>query len=192
MVYGSGRSHDSDQEITHHYATVVLFDINKPTRLCTDASRQGLGFILQQNDDEKWILIQAYSCLLSEAETRYTVIELEILAVSWAVMKCRLFLAGLQHFDIIIDHNPLISILNTYRLDEIKNPRLQCLKTRIMGYNFTAQWKRGSDHHAPETLLRHPTRDPCNEDTIAESDSQLVPEVSISEIRSVSCMGLPY
>ena len=25
------------------------FDINKPTRLCTDASRHGLGFILQQN-----------------------------------------------------------------------------------------------------------------------------------------------
>ena len=167
-----------------------FFDINKPTRLCTDASRQGLGFILQQKDADKWVLIQAGSRFLSEAEARYAVIELEMLAVSWAVMKCRMFLAGMQHFDIVTDHNPLLSILNTYRLDEIENPRLQRLKTRIMGYNFTAQWKRGSDHHAPDALSRHPTRDPCNEDTLAESDPQLGPEVSVSEIRSVSCMGL--
>ena len=27
---------------------LAFFDITKPTRLCTDASRQGLGFVLQQ------------------------------------------------------------------------------------------------------------------------------------------------
>ena len=48
-----------------------FFDINKPTRLCTDASRQGLGFILQQKTAEKWALIQAGSRFLSDAETRY-------------------------------------------------------------------------------------------------------------------------
>jgi len=134
-----------------------FFNMNKPARLCTDASRQGLGFVLQQNA-EKWVLIQAGSRFLSEAETRYTVIELEMLAVPWAIMKCRLFVAGLQHFDVITDHNPLISIVNIHRLDEIKNPRLQCLKTQIMGYNFTAQWKKGSDHHAPDALSQLGTR----------------------------------
>ena len=84
-----------------------FFDINKPTRLCTDASRQGLGFILQQKTAEKWTLIQAGSCFLSDAETRYAVIELEMLAVSWAIIKCQLFLAGLQHFNVITDHNLL-------------------------------------------------------------------------------------
>ena len=64
------------------------FDINKPTRLCTDASRQGLGFILQQKTAEQWTLIQDGSRFLSDVETRYAVIELEILAVSWAVVKC--------------------------------------------------------------------------------------------------------
>ena len=99
-----------------------FFDINKPTWLCTDASRQGLGFVLQQKTAKQWTLIQAGSRFLSDAETRYAVIELEMLAVSWAIAKCRLFLAGLQHFQIITDHNPLISILNTRRLDEIENP----------------------------------------------------------------------
>ena len=165
-----------------------FFDINKPTRLCTDASMQGLGFILQQKTAEKWTLIQAGSRFLSDAETRYAVIELEMLVVSWAIMKCRLFLAGLQHFDVLTDHNPLISILNTRRLDEIENPRLQRLKSRLMGFNFTTQWTKGSDNHAPDALSRHPTTDPNREDTIAEHDAQLNPEVPISEIRALSSM----
>ena len=38
-------------------------------------------------------------------------------------------LAGLQHFSIITDHNPLIPIINNRHLDEIENPRLKRLKT---------------------------------------------------------------
>ena len=104
-----------------------------------DASRQGLGFILQQKTGDEWNLVQAGSRFLSDAETRYAVIELEMLAVCWAVTKCRIFLAGLQHFLITTDHNPLIPILNTSRLDEVENPRLQRLKSRLMGYHFTTQ-----------------------------------------------------
>ena len=37
------------------------FDASKPTCLSTDASRQGLGFILQQNTAGTWNLIQAGS-----------------------------------------------------------------------------------------------------------------------------------
>ena len=62
--------------------TLSFFDLNKPTRLCTDASRQGLGFILQQRSkDGTWTLIQAVSRFLSDAESRYATRELEILAV---------------------------------------------------------------------------------------------------------------
>ena len=64
---------------------------------------------------------------LSDAESRYATTELELLAVTWAVMKCKVSLAGLQYFYIIKDHNPLIPILNSRRLDEIENPRLQHL-----------------------------------------------------------------
>ena len=115
-------------------------------------------------------------------------IELEMLAVSWAIAKCRLFLAGLQHFHIVTDHNPLISILNTRRLDEIENPQLQRLKAHIIGYHFTAQWTKGCEHHAPDALSRHPSDVPQREDMIAEHDPQLQPEASISEIRALSCV----
>ena len=89
------------------------FDITKPTRLSTDASRQGLGYILQQQHGDNWSLIQAGSRFLSEAESRYATIELELLAVAWAITKCKMFLAGLQHFSVVTDHNPLIPILNS-------------------------------------------------------------------------------
>ena len=73
--------------------------------------------------------------ILTETESHYTIIELKLLAISWAVYKCRLFLTGLQHFTVLTDHNFLILILNSHCLDEVKNPRLQQLKTRLMAYN---------------------------------------------------------
>ena len=90
-----------------------FFDMSKPTRLCTDDSCQGLGFILQQQDNSgTWSLIQVGSRFLTDAESLYDIIELEMLAVAWATLKCHLLLAGLQHFQVITYHNPLIPILN--------------------------------------------------------------------------------
>jgi len=102
--------------------TVALFvsflDPVKPTCLCTDTSKSGLGFILlQKSADEPWSLIQAVSRFLMQTESLCAVVELELLAISWAVSNCRLFLAGLQHFTVLTDHNPLIPILNSHRLD---------------------------------------------------------------------------
>ena len=125
-------THDQAFKAAKEHLTIApilsFFDIDKPTRLSTDASRHGLGFILQQqNPDGKWTLTQAGSCFLLDAECCYAIIELEMLAVCWAILKCHTFLAGLQHFQVITDHNPLIPILNNHRLDEIENPRLQRL-----------------------------------------------------------------
>jgi len=81
---------------------LAFFDVAKPTRICTDASRQGLGFVMQQQTAEgQWNLVQAGSRCLTDAESRYAVIKLELLAVTWAIWKCRVFLMGMQHFDVI-------------------------------------------------------------------------------------------
>ena len=163
-----------------------FFDITKPTRLSTDASRQGLGFVLQQKTSDDWSLVQAGSRFLSDAESRYATIELELLAVVWAVTKCKVFLAGLQHFYIITDHNLLVPILNSQRLYEIENPRLQRLKSRMMAYNFTAQWVKGCKNDAPDALSRNPVSHPQIEDALAENDLQNHPEMSTMEIRAIS------
>ena len=83
--------------------TLAFFNAERPMRLCTDASRQGVGFILQQQSSaRKWLLIQAGSRFLTPTETRYATIELELLAVAWSVTRCKVFLLGLQNFTIII------------------------------------------------------------------------------------------
>lgn len=64
----------------------------------------------------------------------------------------RVFLACLPHFTVLTDHHPLIPILNSHRLDEIENPRLHRLKTKIMGYAFTAEWVKGTQNSVPDAL----------------------------------------
>ena len=83
-------------------------------RLETDASvLNGLGFVLWQYQDNQWRILQCGSRFLSDAETRYAIIELELLAVAWAVHKCSLFLSG-SRFEVCTDHRPLIPI--SYRI----------------------------------------------------------------------------
>lgn len=68
-------------------AELSFYDPALPTALHVDASRfRGLGFVLhQQGLDSKWNLIQAGSRFLSDAETRYAMIELEYLGAAWAM-----------------------------------------------------------------------------------------------------------
>ena len=101
-------------------------------------------------------------------ESRYAVIELECLAVAWSIKKYNLFLVGLPHFIVVTDHNPLIPILNMHRLDEIENPRLQRLCTRIMSYHFMAQWLKGIKNEAANVLSRYPYLPPAAGDDLAE------------------------
>ena len=147
-----------------------------------DASRQGLGFVLQQQSDDTWVMIQAGSRFLSDAESRYAIIELEVLAVAWAIMKCRLFLVGLPHFRVITDHHPLVPILNTHRLDEIEDPRLQRIRTKIMAYNFTTEWVKGSLNTVPDALSRYPVCDPRPLEMLTEREPDDKPRLSIAEI----------
>ena len=166
--------------------TLAFFDMAKPTRICTDASRQGIGFFLQQQSPTgQWTLVQAGSRFLSSAESRYVIIKLELLAVAWAISKCNVFLMGLQHFQIITDHNLLIPILNSHRLDEIENPRLQRLRTKLMAYNFTAAWCKGAINSAPDALSRHPTWNPCQAELLAECDDNNTPEMTLADIIAI-------
>ena len=88
-------------------------ELGRPLRLETDASvLHGLGYALwQQQRDNQLHLLECSSRFLSDAESRYAVIELKCLAVVWAVKKCGLFLHGAL-FEIVTEHRPLVPILN--------------------------------------------------------------------------------
>ena len=87
-------------------------------------------------------------------------VELEMLAALWAMEKCRVYLLGLPTFSLVIDHRPLLPILDQYTLDAIENPRLQRMKERMAPFNFTTTWRPGKQHAIPDALSRAPVDDP--------------------------------
>ena len=73
--------------------------------LQTDASRlKGLGFALLQKHQATWKLVQAGSRFITETQSNYAMVELELLAVVWAMRKCRIYLQGLPSFELIVGH----------------------------------------------------------------------------------------
>ena len=162
-------------------------------RLHTDASTLGIRFVLLQrarDSDEEWKTLQVSSRILTDTETRYAIIKLECLAVAWAVKKCQIFLSGLSHFTVVTDHNPLVPILNTHKLDKIENPRLQHLRTWLMAYNFTAQRLKGTQKEAADALSQHSHHTPSVGDDLTEYDTDgnltLIQAPSITQIRALN------
>ena len=133
------------------------FDPNHVTELYTDASRKGLGFILMQVDPSNGNrhLIQCGSRSLADPESRYAVCELEGLAILYAVNKCKHYLLGMQEFNIITDHKPLIGMW-AKSLPEIANVRLQRYKEKLTAYNFKIEWREGKTNEIADALSRAP------------------------------------
>ena len=141
--------------------TLAPFDPSLPTMLQTDAARlQGLGYALLQQHGDTWRLVQCGSRFLTDTETRYAMVELEMLAALWAMKKCRVYLLGLPTFSLVVDHRPLVPILDQYTLDAVENPRLQRMKERMSPFVFTTTWRPGKTHAIPDALSRAPVDDP--------------------------------
>ena len=70
-------------------APVLAFaDLKKPFLLETDASKYGLGAILQQvQEDGRYHLVAYASCALRRSEANYHSSKLEFLALKWAVTQ---------------------------------------------------------------------------------------------------------
>uniref|UniRef100_A0A1Y1MUA0 RNA-directed DNA polymerase n=1 Tax=Photinus pyralis TaxID=7054 RepID=A0A1Y1MUA0_PHOPY len=170
---------------------LTYFDPRRQTQLLTDASRlHGLGFLLRQKCDEgTWRTVQCGSRTLAKHESNWSgMAELEALAVAWAAKKCAFFLDGLDHFEIITDSNPLVSILNNRRLDQIQNDRLLKLKTTLLRYNFTARWQAGKRHKIADALSRKPRNEPRTADQVLtqeeDADREFIIATAISQLDS--------
>ena len=107
---------------------------------------------------------------------------LEALAVFWAIKKSHTFLAGIFNFQVVIDHKPLVPILNSKELGEINNPRLQRICMRIMPYQFFASWIKGKDHVMANALSCTPLKGQLVETQSSYDNTFCIKSVALSVI----------
>jgi hypothetical protein len=163
------------------------FDPELETSLQVDASRKnGMGYALLQRHEDIWKLVDANSRWCTDTESRYAIVELELAAVEWAMRKCRLYLLGLPSFQLVVDHQALVTILDKYTLDAVENPKLQRLKERLSPFVFSTIWRKGRSHSIPDALSRAPVNDPSPDDEIANDDVQsFARRVVIRQVSSI-------
>ena len=87
-------------------------------------------------------------------------IELECLGAAWAMMKCKAFLEGLPTFKVVLDHGPLIPILNDYTLDQLGNQRLLQLRLKMTRFQYTTRWLPGKENIEADSLSLSPIDQP--------------------------------
>ena len=109
---------------------LLYYNPRKQTVLQTDASIKGLGACLLQDEKPVTFVNKA----LTEAQKGYVAIEIESLAVAWAVEKFHHFLYA-SHFILETDQKPLEAILSK-SLNQA-TPRLQRILIRTFPYHFT-------------------------------------------------------
>ena len=139
----------SETLLTHH------FDPSLPVSLLTDASRQhGLGYALCQTlPTGQLVIITCGSKSLTPTQQRYATIELECLAIMWAMNKCDFYLKGLPKFSVLTDHKPLVGIFQK-TLYDLSNPRLRRMREKMSGYTFSVEWVAGKTHFIADALSR--------------------------------------
>ncbi len=128
-------------------------DYEKPFELHTDASHQGLGAVLCQNDDEGKRRVIAYASRgVSKSERNYPTHKLEFLALKWAVSeKFHDYLYG-NHCLVKTDNNPLTYVLKSARLDATGHRWLHALST----YNLELEYASGMKMGDADGLSRSP------------------------------------
>ena len=132
------------------------FDVRWPTKLVTDASRLNrLGFVLMQQREGNTKIIQCGLRWLSPAERNYSMLELELTAIVYGIQKCNYFLKGLDKFEVVTDHRPLVGIFKKL-LPQIYNSRIVRLCEKILDYSFEVQWLPGKHNIIANALSRAP------------------------------------
>ena len=124
---------------------LAYYNPKKETVLQTDASVKGLGACLLQDQKPVYFASKA----LTETQCGYVAIEIESLAVAWAMEKFHHFLYA-SHFILETDQKPLEAILSK-SLNQA-TPRLQRILIRTFPYMFTVRYIPGMTNQLADCL----------------------------------------
>ena len=152
---------------------ITCYDQKKPLFVFSDASKNGLGFVLAHDIHQKEI-VWLGSRVLSSAESNYSNIEREALGVIEAVKYFHKFIAG-RRFTICSDHQPLQFIFNNKSVPDRVSARLQRWAITLRAYDYEVHHVRGEVMYSADTLSRIPRHD----------SQSLVPTVNLLNINSI-------
>ena len=176
---------------------LAFADYRKDFLLETDASKEGLGAVLSEKQEDGWFHLVAYgSWALTMHEKNYHSMKLEFLALKWAVMEHFKEYLLYQPFLVKTDNNPLTYIITTSNLDATWHQWVSALAK----YDFWLEYQKGQDnavadalsqvtaHLEPEVVravldgatVGTPQRAEIENPAIIESDQQLEQEVQIA------------
>ena len=122
---------------------LIYPDFSQPFIVACDASTKAVGAILSQVKDGAERPVAYCSRQLNSAESKYSITELELLAVIFAVKQFRCYLYGRQ-FKVYTDHRALKWLLNL----QDPSSRLTRWAVKLSEYDFIVE-------HRPNSKMRH-------------------------------------
>ena len=127
-----------------------LPDFNKPFLVECDASGEGIGAVLMQDGKPLAYLSQA----LKGKNLLLSTYEKELLALVLAIQKWRHYLLGHQ-FKVRTDQQALKYLLE----QRVGTPFQQKWVAKLLGFDFTVEYKCGRENRAADALSRRLTND---------------------------------
>ena len=132
------------------------FQKNQPLRIMCDASKEGLGAVLQQKTEEEWQATLFASRFVTTFVQNYSITELELLAVVWAIKNFTNYVYGTQ-FEVVSDHKALTSILKRNRANKTYSSRLTRWVDRLLPFQFTVTHSPGRTIETADYLSKQPS-----------------------------------
>ena len=104
------------KEMVSSYPVLQFYDPSLPTKILTDASKDGLGAVLLQLHGEMWKPVSFASRALLDAGKNYARIEKELLSIVYGCQRFHQFIHGAS-IQAETDHKPLENLFQKSLVD---------------------------------------------------------------------------
>ena len=141
-------------------SVLVHYNPDLPLGLSTDASIVGIGAVLfHRYPDGSERPIYNISKCLSETQKRYGMVQLEALAIIYALKKFHQFVYG-RSFILVVDHKPLLSLFGPSKsIPAMAANRLARWALTLAQYDYTIEYRESKKHGNVDALSRLPAHD---------------------------------
>lgn len=165
---------DNIKKIIINLKPLRYFDVNKEIVMECDASSEGIGAVLFQ---EEIPMAYASRKLRTAERNGYAMIEKEMAAIVFGCLRFHQMIIG-SRTTVRTDHKPLIDITAKPLIEAPK--RLQLMMMTLQRYNLKFQYIPGKENVVADALSRAPIEEP------EEIDNEKEDQAAIFEIRKES------